>query len=82
MHAPTRREFVYGLGASLGSVALTSLLASESQGPLAPKAQQVPAKAKRCIYLHLVGSPPQMETFVATVDRTDGFPRLSLKPKK
>ena len=26
--------------------------------------------------------PPQMETFVATVDRTDGFPRLSLKPKK
>ena len=63
LHAPTRREFVYGLGASLGSVALTSLLAAESRGPLAPKAQQVPAKAKRCIFLMMEGGPSHIDTF-------------------
>ena len=62
-HAPTRREFVYGMGASLGSVALTSLLASESKGPLAPKAQQVPAKAKNCIFLMMEGGPSHIDCF-------------------
>jgi len=57
LHAPTRREFVYGLGTSLGSVALTSLLAAEQTGPLAPKAQQIPAKAKNCIFL-MMEAPP------------------------
>jgi hypothetical protein len=39
LHAPTRRDFVYGLGASLGSVAFSALLADEKAktGPLAPK---------------------------------------------
>ena len=38
LHLPTRRDFVYGLGASLGSVAFSALLASEKAkaGPLAP----------------------------------------------
>ncbi len=54
--APTRRDFVYGLGASLGSVALTSLLADEAErdgraDPMAPKDGHLPAKAKRCIFL-------------------------------
>lgn len=62
LHAPTRREFVYGLGASLGSVALTSLLA-EASGPLAPKAQQVAAKAKNCIFLMMEGGPSHIDTF-------------------
>ncbi|HYF36687.1 MAG TPA: DUF1501 domain-containing protein, partial [Prosthecobacter sp.] len=63
LHAPTRREFVYGLGTSLGSVALTSLLASESSTPLAPKAQQVPAKARNCIFLMMEGGPSHIDCF-------------------
>ena len=74
LHAPTRRDFVFGLGASLGSVVLTSLLAkagaeekpSEKQpsaGPLAPKPQQVPAKAKNCIFLMMEGGPSHIDTF-------------------
>jgi hypothetical protein len=51
LHAPTRREFVYGLGTSLGSVALTSLLAAESKAPLTPRPPMLPAKAKNCIFL-------------------------------
>ncbi|HUR59134.1 MAG TPA: twin-arginine translocation signal domain-containing protein, partial [Opitutaceae bacterium] len=54
--SPTRREFLYSLGASVGSVALTAMLAGESRAavtanPLAPKPVQVPAKAKNCIFL-------------------------------
>lgn len=63
LHAPTRRDFIYGLGASLGSVALTSLLASEEKGPLAAKPQQVPAKAKNCIFLMMEGGPSHIDCF-------------------
>ena len=69
-HAPTRRDFVYGLGASLGSIALTSLLAEESPSPLAPKPQQTPAKAKNCIFLMMEGGPSHIDTF-------DPKPRLA-----
>jgi hypothetical protein len=31
LHAPTRRDFIYGLGASLGSVAFSALLAEEAK---------------------------------------------------
>jgi hypothetical protein len=63
---PNRRSFLYGLGASLGSVALTDLLASESTataGPLAPKPPMHPAKAKNVIMLFMEGGPGQMDTF-------------------
>ena len=63
LHAPTRREFVYGLGTSLGSVALTSLLAAESNGPLAPKQPMLPAKAKNCIFLMMEGGPSHIDCF-------------------
>jgi hypothetical protein len=63
LHAPTRREFVYGLGTSLGGVALTSLLAAEKTNPLAPKSQQLPAKAKNCIFLMMEGGPSHMDCF-------------------
>ena len=33
----TRRDALYGLGTSLGSVAFSALLADEKRGPLAPK---------------------------------------------
>ena len=64
LHAPTRREFVYGLGASLGSVALTSLLAADKTHPLAPKQSHVPAaKAKNVIFLMMEGGPSHIDTF-------------------
>src|SRR5262245_32875022 len=69
--APTRREFIYSLGASIGSVALTSLLAQDlraaatttAANPLAPKAPHFPAKAKRCIFLMMEGGPSHIDTF-------------------
>ncbi|HUE69336.1 MAG TPA: DUF1501 domain-containing protein [Pirellulaceae bacterium] len=67
--APTRREFLYGLGASLGSVAFSALLAEEPAtqskpaGPLAPKQGHHPAKAKSCIFLMMEGGPSHIDTF-------------------
>lgn len=68
--APTRREFIYSLGASVGSIALTALLArnaaaavSTSAGPLAPKPPHVAAKAKSCIFLMMEGGPSHIDTF-------------------
>lgn len=63
---PTRRDFIYGMGASLGSVALTALLADELKskaGPLAPRDGHLPAKAKRCIFLMMEGGPSHIDTF-------------------
>lgn len=63
-HAPTRREFLYGLGASIGSLAFTSLLqAEEKTQPLAPHAGHFPAKAKNCIFLMMEGGPSHIDTF-------------------
>ncbi|MEZ6136739.1 MAG: DUF1501 domain-containing protein [Pirellulaceae bacterium] len=64
MH-PTRRNFIYSLGASLGSVAFTSMLQAEeaSTSPLAPKQPMLPAKAKNVIMLFMEGGPGHMDTF-------------------
>ena len=60
----TRRDFLYGLGASLGSVAFSDLIAQEAaSSPLAPQAPQLPTKAKRCIMLFMEGGPSQVDTF-------------------
>lgn len=63
----SRRSFLYGLGATLGSVAFTDLLTSEQamagEGPLAPKSSMLPAKAKNVIMLFMEGGPGQMDTF-------------------
>lgn len=66
-----RREFLYCLGASVGSIALSSLLAAEEstgqspggQDPLAPKTAHLPAKAKNCIFLTMEGGPSHIDTF-------------------
>jgi hypothetical protein len=64
LHAPTRRDFIYSLGASLGSVAFTSLLAAEEKkNPLAPKLPMLPTKAKACIFLMMEGGPSHIDTF-------------------
>ncbi len=67
----TRRQF-FGRGAKgLGSLALFSLLAEHSaqardaKTPVGgiPGLPHFAPKAKRAIYLHMLGAPPQMETF-------------------
>ena len=65
MHFPTlnRRDFLYGLGSTLGAVAMTDLLAREKLGPLAPKKPMREAKTKAVIMLFMEGGPSQVDTF-------------------
>jgi uncharacterized protein (DUF1501 family) len=69
--AETRRQF-FGRGArGLGSLALFSLLGEQATAkPTEPAAvgglpglPHFAPKAKRAIYLHMLGAPPQIETF-------------------
>ena len=67
----SRREFFKRTSFSLGSIALGSLLAetfaqaapAKTLNPLAARLPQFPAKAKRVIYLHMVGAPSQLDLF-------------------
>ncbi len=65
----SRREWLYGLGAGLGSVALTALLAPElraasaAAGPLTPKPGHLPARARSVIFLMMEGGPSHIDTF-------------------
>ena len=62
--ATTRREFLYGVGASLGALAFNDMVTGESQaGPLQPQPPMKPAKAKACIMLFMEGGPGHMDTF-------------------
>ncbi len=68
MPALNRRSFLYGLGASLGSVALNAMLQADSRAevadsPLAVKPPHLPAKAKSCIFLFMEGGPSHIDTF-------------------
>ena len=58
-----RREHIYGLGSSLGALAMTDLLAKDNRGPLAPKKPMHDAKAKAVIMLFMEGGPSQVDTF-------------------
>ena len=75
-----RRESLYRLGTSLGSIAFASMLASESKAnekpnPLAPKEGHLPAKAKNCIFLMMEGGPSHVDTF----DPKPALDKLHLK---
>jgi hypothetical protein len=64
----SRRESLFGLGASLGSTALSSLLhakeAGAATGPLSAKDGHFPdAKAKSVIFLMMEGGPSHLDTF-------------------
>ncbi len=71
--ASTRRHFFRDCGVGVGSIALSALLARESQGadvphaprkdPLAPKKPHFTPKAKAVIYLFMAGAPSQLELF-------------------
>ena len=57
---PNRREFLYGLGAGLGSVAFTSMLKGLDSPTGTPHHR---ARAKRCIFLMMEGGPSHIDTF-------------------
>jgi hypothetical protein len=64
--APSRRDILYGFGAGIGSIALSSLLNAEERNTVGldqkPKAHH-PARAKRCIFLMMEGGPSHIDTF-------------------
>jgi len=65
----TRRHFLKQNQLGLGAIALSSLLGEgasaapqdEAINPLTPKSPHFPAKAKQVIYLHMTGSPPNLD---------------------
>ncbi len=68
----TRRHFFGQCGVGLGAIALSSLLAGETQAaidppdlrnPLAPRKPHFVPKAKRVIFLFMAGGPSQLELF-------------------
>jgi hypothetical protein len=60
-----RRDFLYGLGASVGTLAFNAMLQAEepAAGPLAPKRGHFPTKVKSCIFLTMSGGPSHIDTF-------------------
>ena len=72
----SRRQFLRNSYLGLGSLALLDVLSSEAaragterrgganaENPLRARPQQLPAKAKRCIFLFMEGGVSQMDTF-------------------
>ena len=60
----SRREILYGLGAGLGSVAMTSLMAEESTNNSSGiKEPHYQVKAKNVIFLMMEGGPSHIDTF-------------------
>jgi hypothetical protein len=64
---PTRRDFLYGLGMSIGTAAFHSLLRAdtsiESASPLARRSAHHAPAAKACIFLFMEGGPSHLDTF-------------------
>ena len=78
VRAINRRYFFgrCGAGLGLGAIALASLLRDDARGsdinataksepesPLAPRKPPLPVRAKHVIYLHMAGSPSQLDLF-------------------
>jgi Protein of unknown function (DUF1501) len=67
----TRRHFLSGSGVGLGAIALSTLLGKEARAdipidpmqPLAERRSHFAPRAKRVIYLHLTGSPPNLDLY-------------------
>ena len=61
--ALNRRDFLYGLTSSLGSLAMTNLLAQDAVSESGLKKPMHLAKAKNVIMLFMEGGPSQVDTF-------------------
>lgn len=68
----SRREFLARVGGGFGLLGLCDLLQRDAQGtdvtarsgnPLAPRPAHFPARAKRCIFLFMVGGPSHIDLF-------------------
>jgi hypothetical protein len=67
----TRRHFLSGAGVGLGALALASMTRDEARADIAIDARQplterrphFAPRAKRVIYLHLTGSPPNLDIY-------------------
>lgn len=86
MHRLQRRDFLYGMGASLGTVAFNALLQAEQKTepkqqnlidgpPLAPRDPHLKPRAKACIFLFMEGGPSHLDTF----DPKPALEKLHLK---
>jgi len=72
LHEATRRHFFRQCGVGLGTIALSKILnpaLAADPGPaqgavsMSPRPPHFPARAKRVIYLHMAGSPSQLDLF-------------------
>src|SRR6056297_2066639 len=70
IHQQTRRHFFQQSTAGLGAIALGQMLAGDApaanpaaDNPLAPRPSHHRPRAKRVIYLHMTGSPPNLDLF-------------------
>jgi len=70
IRAQTRRHFFRTAGLGLGAMALHALQTRDGLSapasvvnPLAPKEPMIPPRATRVIYLHMAGSPSQLDLF-------------------
>jgi hypothetical protein len=60
----TRRDFLYGLGTTLGTIAFNAMLrGDEPRDPLAVRPGHHAAKARACIFLFMEGGPSHLDTF-------------------
>jgi len=67
----TRRHFLSASGVGLGAIALSTLMGEEARAdiaidamrPLAERQPHFAPRAKRIIYLHLTGSPPNLDVY-------------------
>jgi hypothetical protein len=62
----SRRDALKGAASGFGYLAFAGLstwAAEKAAGPLAPKAPQIPARAKRVIFLCMEGGPSHVDTF-------------------
>src|SRR5262245_49247111 len=67
--ATSRRDFLRTVGGGFGLLGLADLLERDarasisSSNPLAARAGHFPARAKRCIFLFMVGGPSHIDLF-------------------
>ena len=76
MHQPfaSRRDFLLRAGGGCGGLALSWMMARDAlavgaepaANPLAPRKPHFPAKAKRVIFLFMVGGPSALDLFDPT----------------
>jgi hypothetical protein len=88
----SRRQMLQQTAVGFGGLALSSLLAEQNQAdagrkapvdPLAPRQPHFPAKARRVIFLFMMGGPSQVDTFdyKPLLQRDDGKPLPFDKPR-